>query len=353
MTTAGLAPLSKDEMYAKYAGSGEINFEATRKAYEKDASAPLIDKINTLNKQAHDWNPAIPFTAYNGATDWDSLTKAVSDTQLTLDANKPKNIGTDGKVDSTLNADGTKKYVFTPSELMKSEEARLTTEANAPDATRPVYNYTGDNTQAYFDNISKSEQAGTNKAVNAVNETANFVNPYATGSGSQIKAVAGMLDNITANQQARAFALGQNEYDTNYTGQYADYEKLQAKKTAARGGLLNLSQYYTQMAGEADNKNESNYWKTLGLQNDANLATLQTQAEDKKYQRDTELMTAADELNRPKEQDWWVPFVSAGVGALTSGIGTAVGAGVANVASGKSYGYNPYAELLAGLSGKK
>jgi hypothetical protein len=323
MNEVGLTPLGKNEMYAKYAGSGEINFEAVRKAYEKPIAETLKTKINDLKKQQHDWNPDIPFTAYNGATDYDSLISAYQNTQIETTANKPKNIKDDGTVDETLDSSGKKKYVFTPSELMMQEEARLKAEAEAPDAVRPEYNYDASNTGKYFDTISKSEQAGTDKAVSAVNETANFVNPYATGSGSQIKAVTGMLDNITANQQARAFALGQNEYDRNYTGQYADYEKTQAKKTAARQGLLNLSQYYTQMAGEADNKNEANYWKTLGLQNEANLATLQAQAEDKKYQRDTELLAKSAELNKQQSSDWWTPFVSTAVGAFTGGLGTA------------------------------
>jgi hypothetical protein len=292
--------------------------------YKTDLVAKATAKINELKKQSYDWGADASYTPYSGATSIDELSTALANQISTTNTTKPKNIRADGTVDETLDASGKKKYVFTPSELMTQEEARLTTEAEAPDATRPEYKYSGENTAAYYDSISKSEQAGTDKAVNAVNETANYVNPYATGSGSQIKAVAGMLDNITANQQARAFALGQNAYDKEYSGKYADYEKTQAKKTAARSGLLNLSQYYTQMANEADNKNEANYWKTLGLQNDANLATLESQAEDKKYQRDTELLAKSAELNsQTNSNDWWQPFVSAGVSAITGGLGTA------------------------------
>jgi hypothetical protein len=352
----GATPLSQDQWVSKYYGqlNNDTNFEAGSKKWDTDFANIGIQKINDLNKQAHDWNPGIPFTAYNGATDFDSVVKGISDTTATVNANKPKNIGADGKVDTTLDATtGEKKYVFTPSEIMTQTEAQLKADATAPDAVAPTYSYNGENTAGYYDTISKSEQAGTDKAVGAVNETANMVNPYATGSGSQIKAVAGMLDQITSSQQSRAFALGQNAYDKNYSALYGQYEKAGAKKTAAQQNLLNLGQYYATMANEADSKNAALYWNNLMNSNAYNQSNLTTQATDKQYQRDTALMDKAAELNAPQKTDWWQPFVSTAVGAVTGGVGAAVGAGVQNVASGNSWGYNPYASLIASLAGKK
>jgi hypothetical protein len=376
MGVIGLSPLSQDEFYKKYSKGGDFS-DIDSGAWGGEIANLLVSKINESKKQMHDWNPSIPFTAYNGATGVDALKDIESAYTRTLaetSANKPKNVNPDGSVNDNIDpTTGKEKYVFKPTEIMKQAEESYQKEAgfmknpnykaggtenewiadpSYVEAERPVYSYDPSLSNKYFTQLSEAEKAGTDEAVKKVNETANFINPYATGSGSQVKAVADMMDEITANRQARAFALGTNEYDRNYTGQYADYEKKLAKKSNAMNSLLNLSTYYTTMANEATNRNEANYWKNLGIQNEYNLMNLNTEAEDKRYQRDTELMAKAVELNRPQEKNWWEPFIGAAVGGLTGGLGYGLTTGTANLMSGQKWGYNPYAELLKNYSGK-
>jgi hypothetical protein len=233
----------------------------------------------------------------------------------------------------------------TPTPLEKFDETpytatmeTLNSQANAADVATPTYAYDPSTSQKYFDAIKASEQAGTDKAVSAVNETANFTNPYATGSGSQIKATASMLDNITANQQARAYASGENAYRQNYSTALLDADRQRNVKSAAFDDRLALIKYLDAMK-TAKTQNERDNAKNLydASQGAAKLS-YDRAAQERADARQTALLEEAAKLNAPQKQEWWQPFATAAVSGLAQGVGIGATGAVAKWINPSLYG---------------
>jgi hypothetical protein len=325
-TDAGVTPLVEREWYNKYmlmepGNNGSEDLTRGRENFQKEFTKIWKDKHDAIADQYATYAGTTPDYYSGSNTDataakdsYESLNK-----QYQFVQNDPTAIANKKTRDDAL-----KEYK--PTEAVQNIVDEMTTASNAADATTPTYNYTGGNTDAYYQNIKDSEQKGTNEAVKAVNETANFVNPYATGSGSQLKAVSTMMDNITANQQARAFSLGQNNYNMNYTQDVATAEKTNAKKTSAQNFLLGLPEYYNKLK-KMDSADADAY---MSLLKTSSTNALNSQIEAKKDANITALMNEYARLSQKQSTDWWQPFATT---ALTA-VGTAVGGPIGGALAG-------------------
>jgi hypothetical protein len=128
-----------------------------------------------------------------------------------------------------------------------------------------------------------------------------------------------MLDKITANQQARAFAMGAGEYERKYAGQYSDYEKNVAKRTNARQGLLSLADFYYNAAKAKDDSERQNLWAKYNAETAHARDVLNTGIEARRAAKEDELMEKAMMLEaETNKQEWWQPYAQAAIGGLTS-----------------------------------
>jgi len=70
------------------------------------------------------------------------------------------------------------------------------------------------------------------------------------------------------------------------------------------------------MAHKLDKK--GNDWNQMALKNETNLRNLQSEAEEKANQTQSELLEKAASLNsETNSSDWWTPFVTSAVSGLT------------------------------------
>jgi hypothetical protein len=359
----GVTPMSVADFNSKmgeisdYGNQGAEKIREVNKKYANEILRPLFDTVKAKIKTSYDTyydaqkanGNEMPYAPPDIAT-----FNASEDIETSL-SNLDTLLSNPYAVTTKLATDLPKeKEVYKPSELMLNEETRMHTEAGEmanpnyvaggkepqwianpdfKDAVRPEYNYDPSTSAKYFDTISAAEKDSTGQAVNAVNEQANMLNPYATGSGSQLRAVSGMLDKITANQQARAFAMGANAYDRNYAGQYADFEKKQAAKSSARKGLLDLANFY-QMSADAKDQNDYNrMWNTFTAQNAINRDNALQSAEDRRIAREDEIAAQAARMEaETNKQEWWQPFAQAAVSGLAGGLA----GGLTNVLTGNT-----------------
>lgn len=194
--------------------------------------------------------------------------------------------------------------------------------------TADTFDPSGDSTKRWYDVLSTAEKQAEDTAINRTNEQYNFLNPYMTGSGSQLKATNELIQGIAGDRMSRAIQGAGAEFEKQQSINYEDFLTGRANKIAGikdyQGQQRGISQYARDMDA-ADREREYQY----------NMA--------KKIA----------EMYKPKESNSWLSPVLGGVGALAGsiipGVGTAAGYAVGSGlgaymggGSGGGYAPNPY-----------
>ena len=180
-----------------------------------------------------------------------------------------------------------------------------------------------------------------------VNEQYDINNPYAVGSGTQVKAsqdaTNALLQSTLANRNATALALGQSAYQQDYGTAWNEYQLQESQLEAAEQQELGISQY--QQNANQFTSQQQQQAALQGIQNQYGLTTGQNNFNYQNAQQSTQnaYQTATNQAQQgyssqqqQQQQTWaqqiaamyqpqqqpWYNYVLPGVGQAVGQVGT-------------------------------
>ena len=199
--------------------------------------------------------------------------------------------------------------------------------------TAETFDPSGASTKRWYDTLSTAEKQAEDTAINKTNEQYNFLNPYMTGSGSQLKATNELIQSIAGDRMSRAIQGAGAEFEKQQSINYEDFLTGRANKIAG------LKDYQTQ------NRGISQYARDMD-------------AADREREYQYNMAKKIAEMYKPKESNSWLSPVLGGIGAAVGsvipGVGTSLGYSLGSGlgaymggGSGGGYSGNPYLSMMS------